>query len=70
MVLVHSSGRSRITREKELHFAGAKKREDSEDGSTSSRERAAALDPKDHRKFQADGVTSLRWKKKNKKGFL
>ena len=42
-VLVHSSGRSRITREKELHFARTEKSEDFEDISTSSSERAAIL---------------------------
>lgn len=43
VVLVHSSGRSRITREKELRFARSQKREDFEDITTSSRERTAAL---------------------------
>lgn len=31
LVLVRSSGRSRITREKELHFSGTEKREEFED---------------------------------------
>jgi hypothetical protein len=31
VMLVHSSGRSRITREKELYFAGTEKRDNFED---------------------------------------
>lgn len=43
VVLVHSSGRSRITREKNLYFSRTEKREAFEDISTNSSERAAAL---------------------------
>lgn len=55
MVLVHSSGRSGITREELL------KRKDFEDASTSYSERTAALHqtPKTTKKFQADGITSF-----------